>query len=262
MEETSPVFARTRKIFSTSGSLKVPRETSTSVGAFVGEGQDMLEGALSLGEEKLEQKRVGALISITNQLVHDSAVPMHEYITNLLVRRTYKAIEKSMLIGSFADEFRGITKAEIAQVQLSNSNDTLSPDFFLDMINAVHPELHQTSAFFMSRAFFNRVSKMKDRNGHFFLQAGKVNGKIQYLLFGFEVFVSDVMDAGNAAGETPVVFGSVWHGYTLLIKKGIHMTHIKADTTNALRGSQQILLEAYMDGCVTNPDAFVNLVTV
>lgn len=68
------------------------------------------------------------------------------------------------------------------------------------------------------------------------------------------------MDAGNVAGKTPVVFGSVDNGYTLLIKKGIHMTLIKADTISALRGSQQFLLEAYMDGCV-NPDAFVNLVT-
>jgi HK97 family phage major capsid protein len=252
MEETSPVFARARKLASVSGSLKIAKENDTTVAGFVGEGANLAEGAINFQEVKLEQKRVGAAISLSNQLINDAAVNIVDYAINLLSRRAGKAVEKSILTGATTDEFRGIINdADIAEVSVTGA---ATIDHLLDLYNAIHPEFLDGSAFIMQRAFFNQVAKMKDGNGHYYMQNGVVNGKLTYTLFGAEVIVTDALPAG-----TPVIFGNIEEAYAVMIKKGFALQHVIGDTTQALRGSQLLVLDGYMDGAVYNPQALAKL---
>lgn len=257
MEETSPVFARARKFPSTAGTLKIAKETANSIAGFVGEGADIQEGTIGLTDVKLNQKRVGAAISLSNQFINDSAVNIVDYSVNLLARRAGKAVEKSILVGTAAEEFRGIkTTADIAEVEVE---DAVTSDNMLDLYNAIHPEFVDGSVYIMSRAFFNKVAKLKDANGHYFMQNGVVNGKLSYTLFGAEVVVTDSLDKGEAVGEVPVIFGNIEAAYAVMIKKGFALQHVSADTTQALRGSQLLVLDGYMDGVVYNEQALSRL---
>lgn len=252
MEESSPVFARARKFPSVAGTLKIAKETSGTVAGFVGEGADVLEGQISFDEVKLTQKRVGAAITLSNQLIHDVAVPIVDYSVNLLARRAAKAVEKAILTGTGAETFRGIIHdAEIAAVE---AEGTVTVDNLMDLYNAIHPEFLDSSSFIMQRAFFNQVAKLKDGNGHFYMQNGVVNGKLTYTLFGAEVIVTDALPA-----ETPVIFGNVSEAYGVMIKKGFALQHVAGDTTQALRGSQLLVLDGYMDGETFNPQALAKL---
>lgn len=252
MEETSPVFARARKFPSTSGTLKIAKENSKTVAGFVGEGDNVSEGALAFEEVKLTQKRVGAAISLSNQLINDSAVDIVDYSVGLLSRRAGKAVEKSILVGKGTDEFAGITQdKEIKEVKAS---DAVTIETLLDLYNAVHPEFLNGAGYIVSRAFFNQIAKLKDQAGHFYLQNGVVNGRLTYTLFGAEVVVTDSLDE-----KTPAVFGSIEEAYAVLVKKGFALQHVTADTTQALRGSQLLVLDGYMDGAVYNPQAVAKL---
>ena len=254
MEETSPVFAKARKFPSTSGNLKIAKETATSAAGFVGEGQDVAEGAVSLGDVTLTQKRVGAAISLSNQFINDSAVNIVDYSVELLARRTAKAIEKSILVGTVADEFKGIKgTAGVAEVEVAAGAITV--DTLMDVYNAVHPEFLNGAEWVMSRAIFNQVSKLKDGNGHFYMQNGVINGRLTYTLLGAPVNVTDALDAGAADGEVPILFINVEQAYAVMIKKGLELKHITADTTQAMRGSQLLVLDGYMDGAVYNEQA-------
>ncbi|PHA62867.1 phage major capsid protein [Bacillus wiedmannii] len=251
MEESSPVFARARKFPSVDGNLKIAKETSETVAGFVGEGENVLEGKISFDEVKLNQKRVGAAISLSNQLINDVAVPIVDYSVNLLSRRAAKAVEKSILTGNTSDEFRGIVHdKEIAIVEAAK----VEVDELLDVYNAIHPEFLGNSSFIMQRKFFNQVAKLKDGNGHFYMQNGVINGKLTYTLFGAEVIVTDALPAA-----TPLVFGNVSEAYGVMIKKGFALQHVSGDTTQALRGSQLLVLDGYMDGAVFNPQALALL---
>ena len=42
-----------------------------------------------------------------------------------------------------------------------------------------------------------------------------------------------------------------------MTKQGLRLTHVTADTQQALAGGHLVVLDGYMDGAVTNPDAFV-----
>ena len=138
MEESSPVFAQAQKFDSVAGSLKIAKETSeTSVG-FVGEGADVLEGKIGFDEVKLNQKRVGAAISLSNQLINDAAVDIVDYAVDLLARRTAKAVEKSVLTGTKEEEFRGIIHdEEIEKVEVTGA---VTNDDLLELYNSIHPE--------------------------------------------------------------------------------------------------------------------------
>lgn len=254
MEETSPVFERARKFESVNGTLKIAKENSTSVAGFVGEGNDVLEQGISFDEVKLTQKRVGAAISLSNQLINDSAVDIVGYAVNLLSRRTGKAVEKSILTGQGGEEFSGIVgNDELAAITAA---EAVTIDVLLELYNSIHPEFLDGAGYIMSRKFFNQVAKLKDGNGHFYLQNGVVNGKLTYTLFGAEVIVTD-----SLPDATPAIFGSIEQAYAVLIKRGFALQHVTSDTTQALRGSQLLVLDGYMDGAVYNPQALSVLKT-
>ena len=252
MEESSPVFARARKFASVAGTLKIAKENIKTQAGFVGEGADVLESKVSFDEVKLTQKRVGAAISLSNQLINDSAVNVVDYAVNLLSRRAAKAVEKSILVGTTADEFKGIVKD--AEIQEVTTEGAITVDVLMDLYNSIHPEFLAGASYIMSRKIFNEIAKLKDNSGHFYMQNGVVNGKLTYTLFGAEVIVTDAL-----TDETPVLFGSVEQAYAVMIKKGFALQHVTGDTTQALRGSQLLVLDGYMDGSVYNPQAISKL---
>jgi hypothetical protein len=214
-------------------------------------------------EVALNQKRAGAYIALTNQLINDAATNMAEYVPNLLAKRTFKAIEKSILRGTSTEEFQGIVPdATVGKydISLAATNNQLL-DVLLDMTLNIHPEYLQKSQFIMSRPFYNRVAKLRDASGHFYVQNGFVNGKPNYTLFGLEVVITDSLDAGDKIGQTPVLLGSLEDGYAVMVKQGPKMTMVQG-TEHALRGSVGFLFDVYLDGAVYNPDALTKLTVI
>ncbi|WP_430007566.1 phage major capsid protein [Metabacillus idriensis] len=262
LEESSPVFARARKFPSVHGRLKVARETSTGVGSFVGEGQPLTEGLIALGHVELSQKRVGAHMALTKQLINDAALNMAEYVPNRLAKSTFKAVERSILRGTSTEEFKGIVpNEEINKFTLSKASENTDVkllDKMNEIVTSIHPDYLQGSAFIVSRPFFNRLAKLKDGAGHFYMQNGEVNGRLSYTFIGLEVIVTDSLDAGDTVGQVPCVFGNVESGYAVMVKKGPQIITIQ-DIESALRGTAGFMLDAYMDGTVYNPEALSKL---
>ena len=71
-------------------------------------------------------------------------------------------------------------------------------------------------------------------------------------MLGRPIYVSDALKGA----DKQIVFGA-FDGYGLMIKKGMNLTHVTADSRQALAGGHLIVLDAYMDGEVYNPDMFV-----
>lgn len=252
MEETSPVFAKARKFPSVAGTLKIAKENANTTVGFVGEGDNVGEGAIGFEEVRLTQKRVGAAISLSNQLVNDSAINIVDYSAKLLAKRAGKAVEKSILTGSEEDEFKGIlADDDVVAVEVEGA---VSVDVLMDVYNSLNPTLLGSAVWIMQRKFFNAVSKLKDGNGHFYMQNGVVNGRLTYTLFGVEVVVTDALPDAN-----PALFGSIEDAYAVMIKKGFALQYVSGDTTQALRGSSLLVLDGYMDGAVYNPEAIVKV---
>lgn len=251
MTEVSPVFAAARKFKTVVGNLTVPKETSTTNAGFVGEGNNVLEGSISFDEVKLTQKRVGAAMSLSNKLTND-ALNIEEYTMDLLARRAAVAVEKSILTGNTEDEFRGIIHdTEINSI----STKTITHDTLLEIYLSLNPQLLAGAQFISSRELFNQIAKLKDGNGHSYVQNGVVNGKLTYTLFGVPVHITEALPA-----TTPFLFGNFTEAYGIMVKQEMSLQKVTGDTTQALRGSKLLVIDGYMDGAVINPQAVTKLV--
>lgn len=191
VEEYSPIFEMARKFPSVAGTLTIAREDSLDDAGFVGEGINLKQLAMDFETVKLEQKRAGAYIRASNQLLNDTAISTSDYIADLLSRKLIKAIEKSILVGSGGNEFNGIV------------NDTFVPtvkvkkieiDELMDLHNSLPYDYADGNAtFIMARKTYNQIAKLKDALGHSYVQNGVVNGRPTKTLFGKVIYITDVL---------------------------------------------------------------------
>lgn len=257
LAEVSPIFNMARKFETVNGNLKVPRENSSVSASFVGEGVELSEGALDFDYVEFKQKRVGSVLSLSNQLVNDSSFDLDSYAADLLARKTAQAIEQSLLLGEgdIANEFKGIFNEEGLTEVLTESVKEVTMDDLNALYTSLNPLFLDEAAWIMSRALFNKVAKLKDTTGHYYLQNAQVNGRITHTLFGMPVHVSEAI----TSEQYPVLFGNFHQATGILIKRGQQLTKITADTKNALRGAQTFVFDMYLDGATINREAVAKL---
>lgn len=263
LEQESPVLALSEKIASVTGSLSIARESKASDNmAFVGEGKGaaMLEGQLKT--VTLTQKRVAAGFQLTQQLINDSATPIVDYAVGRVSRSVARRISSSILIGSAGDanpdadqNFRPVIgDKEIVKHAFAGADITV-PELI-----AMRAKLHQGytrgAVWIVSNRIFQQMAGLQDGDGRYLIFQSIVNGDPEYTLFGSKVYVDDSLDKMNATGEE-IIYGNFNAGYAVMTKKGMSLTHVTADTQQALAGGHLVVLDTYMDGAVKNPDAFI-----
>lgn len=256
MEETSPVFEQARKYPSIEGTLKIAKENTDDQAGFVGENEEIPSIALKFGHVTLTQKRVGAAVTLTQQLLNDGAVDLLGYSANLLARRAARAVEKSIFKGEGGEKgFVGIFSDQVTDSKDLNKvkiSASVTADELADITGSVNPAYLDGAAFYMSRDLFNQIRKIKDGTGDFLLQSRDVNGRIGQTILGFPVYISDVL-----AKEDGILFGNISNAYGILIKKGFALKHVNGDTQQTLNGTQLLAFDGYMDGNLINPEALV-----
>ncbi|MFF3025668.1 phage major capsid protein [Gottfriedia sp. NPDC057948] len=257
LESTSKVYDKTRKILFKGLEMKIPYETNLDLAKFIDEGSDVPELALNLNNfSVMKQKRVGLSLSMSKQLMFDSGVDLSQQSKELLVRRVGKAIEKSILTGTAANEFKGIAPdASVISKDFSLAAPTALISNLRKVYLSVHEDVIENSFWIMSRPFFEKIADFKDTNGNYFVKQIELKGKIVFTLFGAPIEISSSLAAGDTIGQVPVLFGSIEDCYTVGITKGLEVKVVTNDTINALRGSASVVAEFYGDGRVHNYSA-------
>lgn len=254
MEEASPVFEQARKYPSINGTLKIAKENTDDQAGFVGENEELPSVALKFKHVTLTQKRVGAAVTLTQQLLNDSAMDLLSYSADLLARRTARAVEKSIFKGLGQERgFVGILSNEVTDSEDLNKvkiSANVTVDELADITGSLNPAYLDGAAFYMSREVFNGIRKLKDGTGDFLLQNGTVNGVIGSTILGFPVYVSDVLDKKDG-----IIFGNIGAAYGIMVKQGFSLKHVNGDTQQTLNGTQLLAFDGYMDGNVINPEA-------
>ena len=250
LDETAPLFGRVIKLTPVNGNLEILRETNIGTAGFFGEADDLDISDFEFEKVKLEQRRAGTVIQLTQKLVNDSGIDIVDYANNILVRRLAKTLDRAMILGTAASEqFEGLVNAP---AEVSPLGLEVTIDDYMNTLNAMHPTLQDKAIWIMSRAEFNRISLKKDNLGNYYLTRDVIDGKPQYRLFGCEVCVSD--DMAEVEGVQAYLV-NVKEAYAGIIKKDMELKHINADTKNALRGSVTMILDVYADVKIKNEQA-------
>lgn len=260
MSEASPVFAAARKFGSVTGNLKVAREDGLNDEGFIGETLDATKIKPILKTVTLTQKRVGAAIQLTNQLINDSGVDIVSYANGRLTRSASAAIERGILIGAKSGEDAANTfKPIIGSAGVVNHDlagvDGPTVEELLDIYSSINPAYLDGAMFIVSRKVFNTMLKLKDGDGSYLVFRDIVAGKPGYTLFGVPVYVSAVLK--DQAARKELIFGNITQAYGMLVKRDMNIVTVTADTAQALAGGRLAVLDTYMDGAVINPEAVV-----
>jgi HK97 family phage major capsid protein/HK97 family phage prohead protease len=250
----SSVFSKARKIEFTGTEMKVPYESSFEEAAFLNEGDNATEASLFLSDfVTIDKHRVAKSISMSKQVVHDSGVNLSDHVKELVSRQVLKRIERSIIAGSAANEFKGIapdTSVPSENVSLAGTLATELRKVYL----AVHEDYVGNSSWYMSRPFFEKVASATDSDGNHIVKSTVVNGKVVPTLFGHEIEVTNALADGTTIGTIPVLFGSIADCYTVGVSQDLAVKEIQ-DAINALRGSAAFVAEFYGGGAVHNYQA-------
>ena len=258
--EVAPLFAKARRFTPVSGTLEILRESTMGEAGYVGEMTNITPSDFTFDKVKLEQKRCGSAVELSQHLVNDSGIDIVAYAKEILAKRLGFALDRSVVKGNKNSEFEGLLSApEQCNVTLEGSVSTY--DDYREAFNSMHLDLVGDAEWIMSRAEFNRLSKLKDELGHYFMEADIINGKPVYKIHGLPINITDAMEAPKGtSGECVAILVNMPAAYATMVKKQAEMKHISGDTTQALRGSHLLLLDIYADGKIINENAIKKLV--
>lgn len=253
--EVSPVFGLSKQFASVTGVLSVPRQGSLEAAGFTGELENLSQLKPQFETVDLTQKRVGAFIQLTDQVLNDSAIDLMGYSTGYLAQSLGRILEKNILIG--APKGFAPVKGNIAAENLVKFADVAAPtvEELIDLTNGINPYYLPGSVFVVSRAVYNVMSKLKDGNGEYLFFRGDTSTAGHPTFAGFPVYVSESL---KDDADSQVYFGNFSAGYGIMVKQGLALTLVQGDTAQVLAGGKMLAITGYMDGAVVDPYAFAS----
>ena len=264
LEEVAPLFSMVPKLTPQAGIIEIPRETGIGTAGFVGEMTDLDANAFTMDKVKLEQRRCGSAMEISQNIMNDAGIDVVSYAKDILYRRLGYALDRNIINGTKTDDFEGLESApEECNVNIG-TNGVVAIEDFINLLNALHPTRQTGAVWVMSRELFNAVSLLKDGNGNFYLlrQQNVVTGKPEYRLLNLPIYINDAVESDFTTAEKKVCylvnFGEAYKG---MIKKNMEIKQISGDTVQSLRGSHLLTLDIYADVKIVQPEAIRVLVT-
>ena len=264
LEEVAPLFSMVPKLTPQAGIIEIPRETGIGTAGFVGEMTDLTANAFTMDKVKLEQRRCGSAMEISQNIMNDAGIDVVSYAKDVLYRRLGYALDRNMINGSKTNDFEGLKLApEQCNVKIG-TNGVITIEDFINLLNALHPTRQTGAVWVMSRELFNAVSLLKDGNGNFYLlrQQNVVTGQPEYRLLNLPIYINDAVDKDFTSASKKVCYlVNFAEAYKGMIKKNMEIKQISGDTVQSLRGSHLLTLDIYADVKIVQPEAIRVLVT-
>jgi HK97 family phage major capsid protein/HK97 family phage prohead protease len=256
--EQAALFGRAKSFQPVAGTLEILREQTINGATFIGEMEDASKADFTFDKVVLEQRRAATAIELTQQLINDSGINVVDYAVNIMTKRLSREMDRSVLVGDKNNkQFEGILTTANTTVNVlpaATNVAAITVDRLLDIQLSMHPDYQEGAVWVVSRPTFNAIAKLKDTTGNYFLVRDVVNGKPVYRILGNEILIQENMPAA-ATGAVLVAYVNFGEAYATMIKQGAQFKRISDDTTQALRGSQLLMLDIYADGKIINENA-------
>ncbi len=275
LEEHSNIFAKVRKYPSTVGNLDLPARITTGKCGFVGENEAISAIKIKYEVVSLTQKRCGAFMRVTRQLMLDSAFDIMKQVLEVLIDDLAIAMERAIFQGNPSQkEFDGLnnhikaTTGDLTDDELlkqrkilrneTASADAITADDLMKTYLSLHPNFVSGASWTMNRKTFNTIALFKDGVGNFLVQSGVINGKPNYTLFGSPIEISDEIGQGTD-NKLLCYFGDLSKAYAMMVKKGMTIYKVNGDTEAVVHATELVAIDIFADGTVVNPQAVVAL---
>ncbi|WP_458106289.1 phage major capsid protein [Bacillus sp. PK5-004] len=264
VHDNAKLFSRSKVFEPVNGFLEILKEGFHGSAGFVGENTPFTPNDFTMNKVKLDQKRVGTAIELSNDLVNDTGIDILKLATNILAKRLANYIDERILwgenIGSSSLDFQGVIPYKIAtdDVFKSISQTQINFDDLREMIMSVHEEYAKNGIWLMHWETFGHLLKIKDDTGKPLILKDKITEAPIYELFGQPIVFCDSMEK-ISAGKFPILFGNFGEGYATIVKKDFHLQHIYKDRISKQKRRHLLVLDKYLDGKILNEECFTVL---
>lgn len=181
---------------------------------WVDEGSALLSSQVVLGQEPLELKKLGAIVTLTNELMEDQEIDLFSFIASRVAEGFAKAEDDAFFKGNGTSTYGSFTglleNTSVNEVTMTGTGFTsLDADDLSDMIDATPSGALANAKFYLHRTIMSYVRKLKDNSNDYIYQRPSESGPAT--IWGYPVVLVESMPtSSDSAAETSfVLFGDL-----------------------------------------------------
>lgn len=249
LEEQCPILAEGRR-YSSKGTLRLLSETSYGNGAIAEENTEFNSEDPAFAFIELTSHKIATSVKTSFELLQNSSIDLNNYLTDVIVRRLSRELNKFFLTGTGTKQPEGLTSG----TQIVETPATLDYDALVSMITKMHPDYLDKAKFIMNRKTFSQVALLEDGNGHKYVQNGIVNGKFTYTIGTIPIIIDNHMP-DYSTGNKAIILANIGECYSINMLQDIVVKRL--DQVEFLNGVEVFAGYLMADGKISNQDALV-----
>lgn len=208
--EENNIFRQMATVIKTnSGTRKIPIANDTMEAQWIDEGEEIPETDTKFGQTTLSAYKLGTMIKISNELLHDSAFDLASYIATRFGVAMGNAEERAFFTGDGDKKPLGIL-AETGGAELgvtSASQTAITFDEIFDLYYSLKSPYRRNAQFICNETLLLQLMKLKDKNDNYIWKPSLDIAKPDTIL-GRPVRTSSFMPT-VAKGERVLLFGDL-----------------------------------------------------
>lgn len=206
--EEENIFRKLAHVINTaSGDRKIPVVATKGTASWVDEEGSITESDDSFTQVSIGAYKLGTLIKVSNELLHDSVFDLEEYISKEFARRIGTKEEDSFFNGDGDGKpvgiFNGTGGAQVGVTAASAS--AITADEIIDLFYSLGAPYRKKAVWVVNDATVKSIRKLKDGNGNYLWQPALTSDTPDTLL-GRPVYTSSAVPT-IASGKKVIAFG-------------------------------------------------------
>ena len=206
--EEENIFRKLAHVINTdSGDRKIPVVATKGTASWVDEEGSITESDDSFTQVSIGAYKLGTLIKVSNELLHDSVFDLEKYISKEFARRIGTKEEDSFFNGDGDGKPVGIFHTTGgAQVGVTTaSTSAITADEIIDLFYSLGAPYRKKAVWVVNDATVKSIRKLKDGNGNYLWQPALTSDTPDTLL-GRPVYTSSAVPT-IASGKKVIAFG-------------------------------------------------------
>ena len=251
------VFRKLAHVINTeSGDRKIPVVASKGTASWVDEEGLIPESDDSFGQVSIGAYKLGTLIKVSNELLHDSVFDLESYISREFARRIGSKEEDAFFNGDGTGKPTGILHATLgAEVGVTAASQTeIKADEIIDLFYSLKAPYRKRAVWILNDSTVKAIRKLKDGNGNYIWQPSVAAGVPDTILNRPYKTSSYVPEIG--AGKKCMAFGDFSY-YWIADRSG--RTFKRLNELFAMTGQVGFLAMERLDGKLILPEAIKTL---
>lgn len=168
--EENNIFRQMATVIKTnSGTRKIPIATDTMEAQWIDEGEEIPETDTRFGQTTLSAYKLGTMIKISNELLHDSAFDLASYIATRFGVAMGNAEERAFFTGDGDKKPLGIlAETGGAEIGVTSASQTaITFDEIFDLYYSLKSPYRRNAQFVCNETILLQLMKLKDKNDQY-----------------------------------------------------------------------------------------------